>query len=405
MDHIVMREPKAVLIIGMLCTGFCTALGLFFTVTENGAALIVFLPFILLGLLIILVYFRHTIILETDHMTISETFRKKRCVYYLEIGTVLIHTANQEMEVILLSHKKERLMKFSLNMTNADKAVDILEDRELPCIDLSEAAESGQNIKEYFSVLTKWEQFFYRPQLQITENVKNTKASKKAGQLEKERRFVKIMGWIMIVLDLAAIIVLEGKPSFVCFVFVLFLAWGMYVWMYPNLFLDVPKKLKKRKYIIEMPFLGISAAALFCLFMTFEVFNYNAFSLMVFVGASMLILLIPFVLKLCLLRQKPDKFRLFLTVLAVLFLANITALPINYITTFQSDGHETVIVKDKAASSGSKTTSYYIYADWREEEHRFSVSKSEYNEFQKGDPIRVCLRHSIFGFHYWTVHK
>ena len=129
-------------------------------------------------------------------------------------------------------------MKFSLNMTNADKAVDILEDRELPCIDLSEAAESGQNTKEYFSVLTKWEQFFYRPQLQITENVKNTKASKKAGQLEKERRFVKIMGWIMIVLDFAAIIVLEGKPSFVCFVFVLFLAWGMYVWMYPNLFLE-----------------------------------------------------------------------------------------------------------------------------------------------------------------------
>lgn len=65
-------------------------------------------------------------------MTISEPFRKKRVVYYLEIGTILIHTVNQEMEVILLSHKKERLMKFSLNMTNADKAVDILEDRELP---------------------------------------------------------------------------------------------------------------------------------------------------------------------------------------------------------------------------------------------------------------------------------
>lgn len=403
MDRIIMRERKSAFIIGIICMLFFTALGLLFSVMEGCFAMLVFLPFTLLGGLIILIYCRHYIILETSQMIVSEPFRKKRIIRYAEIHTVMIHTTNVNTEIILLDHQKERLLKFAMDMTNADKAVEILDEREIPCVDLSGLVENEQSIKEYLPVLTKWEQFIYRPQIRMMENTKKVKASNKTRKIEKEKRFVRIMGWIMIGMDLFAFIVLRGKPAYVCFVFVLLLAWGMYIWMYPNLFLEPSPTGKFRKYIIEMPFLGIAAAALFCM-ITLKIFNFSFSKYLAFMGIYAVILLLPFMLKLYLIREKPDKTRLLMTVLAVLTLAFITALPINYLTTFGSDGHESIIVKDKRISSG-KTTYYYIYADWREEDQEFSVSGSEYKEIRKGDHLRVCLRHSIFGFHYWTVHK
>lgn len=402
MNSIVMRERKSVLVIGIICTLFFAVPGIFFAITENGLAILFFLPFILLGTLIILIYCRHYIILETNQMTVSEPFKKKRVIRYDEIGTVLIHTTNANMAVILLNHQRERLLKFEMNMTNIEKAVDILEDREIPCMDLSAMTESDR-IKAYFPVLTKVEQFIYHPLLKAMENTGTVIPSGSGRKIEKEKKVVKIMGWVMIGIDIFAFIIGKGKPSYICFVFVLLLAWSMYIWMYPNLFLEVSPTIRDRKYLIQMPFLGIAASALFCL-LTLDIFNFNFGSYLAFIGVYTVILLIPFVLKLYFIKQKPDKLRLFLIALAVLTLAFITGIPVNYLTTFQGDGHETVTITDKRISRG-KTTSYYVYADWQEDNQKFSVSSSEYEEFQKGDSIRVCLRHSIFGFHYWTVHK
>ena len=94
MDTIVMRERKSALIIGIICTLLFTAFGLFFAMIEAGIALLFFLPFILLGASVILIYYRHFIILETDRMTVSEPFRKKKgmpAAQYIRI-TLLDHT-------------------------------------------------------------------------------------------------------------------------------------------------------------------------------------------------------------------------------------------------------------------------------------------------------------------------
>lgn len=404
MDTIVMRERKSALIIGIICTLLFTAFGLFFAMIEAGIALLFFLPFILLGASVILIYYRHFIILETDRMTVSEPFRKKKVIFYSEIGTVLVHTLNTGIELILISRAEERLMKFAAGMTDSDKALDLLTDREIPFVGLSELIESGQGIGEYLPVLTKWEQFFYRPQIRIMENARRIEASHKAGTIKKEKHFVKITGRFMIGAEIFAFFFLRGKLFYACFIFILLLAWGMYIWMYPNLFLEVSKEIKGRDYMIKMPLFSISIAALSCL-LTAKGFDFDETGLFVFVGIYAILLLLPFVVKLYLTRQKPDKLRLLLIVFAALALAFITAVPVNVLTTFKVDRHEPIIVKEKETYTGSKTTDYNIYADWREDNQRFTVSESRYNEIRKGDRLQVCLRHSIFGLHYWTIHN
>ena len=57
------------------------------------------------------------------------------------------------------------------------------------------------------------------------------------------------------------------------------------------------------------------------------------------------------------------------------------------------------------SSSFTVTLDYYIYADWREDNQQFSVSPDEYKAIREGDCVQICLRRSIFGLHYWNVHK
>lgn len=403
MDRIVLRERKSVLIVGIICTLLFAAFGLFFAIMETGIVLLFFLPFILLGVSVILIYCRHLIILETDQMTVSEPFRKKKVIRYSEIRQVLLHTTNTEIELILVSRAKERLMKFALTMRNADKAVDLFIDREIPFIDLSDLLESEGDIGEYLPLLTKLEQFFYRPQIRAKENADRIEASRKAETVRKEKHFVKITGRILFGAEIFAFLFLKGKLFYACFVFILLLIWGMYIWMYPNLFLEVSKKIKYRDYVIELPFFSIIIALLSCL-MTTQIFDLDEACFFAFVGVYAILLLIPFALKLYLTRQKPDKPRLLLTVFAVLVLAFTTTVPVNILATFDANRHEPVIVKEKEIYT-SKHTDYYIYADWREDDQRFTVSKSSYNKIQKGDRLQVCLRRSIFGLYYWKVHQ
>lgn len=225
---------------------------------------------------------------------------------------------------------------------------------------------------------------------------------------EQEKQFIKIMGWIMMGLDIfvfiSLIISLNKKLWIAISVLVLLLAWGMYIWMYPKRFLDLSQTIKIRKLKISVSAFSIGLAAFFC-WLIFDLFNYAFSDFMIFVGIIMIVLLIPFILKIYMIEEAPEKSSVIATVLAAFLLAFIIVLPVNYLATFQGDGHKSIIVNDKDISSTRRSTSYYIYADWREENQEFSISKSQYNEFQKGDHLQVCLRHSIFGFQYWTVHK
>lgn len=221
---------------------------------------------------------------------------------------------------------------------------------------------------------------------------------------EKEARLVKITGWIMICLDILAIVSLNKTLLFACPVFVLLTAWGMYIWMYPASFLDLSQTVKIRKREIGISAFGIGFAGMICMALYDEV-NFPFRNFMAFVGIFMIMSLIPIILKYYKLREIPEKSSIMGTVLISFFLAFLIVFPVNYLISFQDSVHESIVVNEKDYSVNRFSTKYYIHADWQEDNQQFSVSRSLYEDAREGDRLQVCLRRSILGFPYWAVHN
>lgn len=345
-------------------------------------------------------YFR----METEGIVVVESFGKQTVIRYEDISALLFLNMSKNQAVILLGRKNERLLNFSsADMINADKAIDILRMKRIPSINLSERLERWQDIDEYMPALSWSERFVCRPQVIAMKSARRIEEANEGKKIEKWKRLACVVGWAMFVLDIFILLFLRGGIRTACFMFVLLFAWAMYVWMYPLLFLEVSGFVKNKKYIIEMPVFGILAAFFFCL-TGFENFACDFGDYLVFVGIITVLLLIPLFLKSYFGKEKPDKMRVLASSFLALLLAYAVVFPVNYMVTFQADRHEPVMVKSKEIYV-NKFASYYVYADWKEADHKFTVSEKTYYEIQKGDRMQVCLRHSIFGFHYWILHN
>lgn len=405
MDNVVVRERKATLVLGIVCTLIMIVCALISAIAANTFLMMIFfVPLILLGVYAILIYKQRYIRMEADRMVISAPFGKKRVVQYTEVGALLLITAMMSPIAILLDRQNERLIKFfPMDMVNADKAIDILKGNQIPCIDLSEKLDRWQDIDEYLPALTRLERFVCHAQISAMKNARTIENADMDKEIEKQQRFVKIMGRIMAGVDILALLFFEGRLEITCFVLVLLAEWAAYIHLYPNAYFEISKFVKNKRYIIQLPVFSVLTAVIFCLlfFQTYEV-DYGKY--FAFTGVYALLLFLPFALKVYCIREKTDKPRLVMAALGMLLLAFTLAFPINYAATVKPAGHETIIVKDKMISEG-RNTDYYIYADWREENEKFSVTRSEYRKIQKGDRVRVCIQQSIWGLQYWTVHE
>ncbi len=404
MDSITVKERKATLFLGIIIT-LVTAVSVFIlALTVNGLMGVILSPSILSGIYVILIYYQRYIILETDQLIVSMPFKKKQVIKYAEIGSLLLLSIHMNQIVILLNRQKKRVVKFfKTDVINADIAIEIMEKNKIPCIDLSERLDMWQDIDEYLPALSGFERLLCRPQMNAMKNGRKIEETNTGEKFEKEKKFIKITGWAMLGAEVFALIFLKGRLKFACFVFVLLLVWIIYIRMYPNSFFEVSQFVKNRKYIIKMPFLCVVTAVIFCL-NSFRFFGADSGEYFIFTGCCAAVLLFPLALKLYVVKEKTDKLRLISTVMMALLLAFSITFPLNYLFTFQSDGYETIIVKDKDISAG-RFTDYYIYADWREDNQQFSVSPDEYKAIREGDCVQICLRRSIFGLHYWNVHK
>lgn len=55
--------------------------------------------------------------------------------------------------------------------------------------------------------------------------------------------------------------------------------------------------------------------------------------------------------------------------------------------------------------TSGKALSYYLYGNWKGEEERFSVSRNVYGSTSIGDTRKLCIKHSILGLEYYTIHE
>lgn len=161
---------------------------------------------------------------------------------------------------------------------------------------------------------------------------------------------------------------------------------------------------KVQGLVFQLPFIGPGIALILCLS------NLNVYecSFIVYTKIAiciMIVLVIPYFIKSSKTKTPQRLRRKISVVFAVFVLSFGITFPVNYLLTFAKPVHETITITDKEINTAGKTLDYYLYGNWKGEEERFSVSRSVYGRSSIGDIRKICIKHSIFGLEYYTIHE
>lgn len=148
--------------------------------------------------------------------------------------------------------------------------------------------------------------------------------------------------------------------------------------------------------------MGAAVAFLLSLSLS-KLFNYEFGSFMKITAIITVILAIPFLIKSSRIDVKQRFARKLSVVFAAFIIAFTITFPINFLLTFDGTTHEDVFVTDKNISSG-KTRDRELYVERNGDREIYNVSRSEYESTSIGDKKRICIRRSILGLEYSTLH-
>ena len=393
METNVVRNAKFVKVIGIITTVFFLSVSIFLILTGNLLASFFFLPFTALGIILILAYEKEKILLEKEGLTICRLFGKTQQVDYREIRCLLLIPLRNRTRMVLVDKQYRRLLSLDPTLENPETLLEALIDNEIPLVDFGEMAQQKKNLSRYFPLLTAIERNYYHTIVDETKVIEQMSKNSKAFYRVKTKKRLKIIGWILIALDVAAYLI-GGKPMTLLLTGVLLAAYTVYLWYYPYIYIETTTK-KGEEQALQMPCLGAAAAILLCLGVT-QTFNYDAGVYFKITFALTALLALPYLIKSAKTKLPQRLGRI---------LAFSITFPLNFLLTFDKARHETVTITDKHISTSGKTDDYYLHGYWNGEETKFRVSSSVYRNTDIGEERRICIRQSALGMVYYSIHR
>lgn len=232
--------------------------------------------------------------------------------------------------------------------------------------------------------------------------MKKSVDGKKGINITETEKKIKIAGWILVYSNLAAVLI-GGKIKLFLLAAILLATYAMYLSFYPYMYFDTISK-KVQGLVFQLPFIGAGIALVLCL-SSLNLYECSfADYTKIAVGITM-VLVIPYFIKSSKTKAPQRLVRKISVVFAVFVLSFGITFPVNYLLTFEKPIHETIKITDKDLSTSGKEVDYYLYGSWKGEEERFSVSRSVYGRTSIGDVRKICIKHSILGLEYYTVHE
>lgn len=232
--------------------------------------------------------------------------------------------------------------------------------------------------------------------------MKKSVDGKKGINITVTEKKIKIAGWILVYSNLAAVLI-GGKIKLFLLAAILLATYAMYLSFYPYMYFDTISK-KVQGLVFQLPFIGAGIALVLCL-SSLNLYECSfADYTKIAVGITM-VLVIPYFIKSSKTKAPQRLVRKISVVFAVFVLSFGITFPVNYLLTFEKPIHETIKITDKELSTSGKELDYYLYGSWKGEEERFSVSRSVYGRTSIGDIRKICIKHSILGLEYYTVHE
>lgn len=399
MDNVI-RLSKFVKNLGIVTTVLFLIIILVTFVTGNMGVAICFMPFVFLGIALILAYKKQIIVVNEDEIVFSYLVKKTQHIKYNDIRCILMIPLNGRTDVILIDKMYNRLVTLEQVYVNYDILYDTLIKHEIDLVDFGELVEQNKDVSKYVPALNWIEKNFYKSICNENTTIKNMSKTIEKEKRKKTKQFLKALGWILIIADAVAFFI-GGKTMLVIFIMVLMITYAVYIKYYPYIFIEVTTK-KGQELAYQLPFMGAAIAMLLSL-NTSKLFNYEFGNYMKITAIITALLALPFIIK-SLKTDVPQKFGRKLSVVFAAFIIAFTiSFPINFLFTFDGATHEIAIVTDKKISSG-KTRDRELYVSCNGKREIYTVSNSEYENTSIGDSKRICRRKSALGLEYSTIH-
>lgn len=222
---------------------------------------------------------------------------------------------------------------------------------------------------------------------------------------EKTKQRLKITGWILIFSNLAAYLAgrLLGVNAMLTILCAIpLVSYAIYIKYYPYIYIEkVPEK--DQDDFFTMPCVGPAIALILTIF-TSDSYNYDFGDSIKITICITVILVIPFIVKSAKTAVHQKLGHKILVIIVTFVIAYAITIPVNILLTFGPEVHQFTIIADKDKDDGGNGTDYYLYVQWNGKKEEFSVSKNEYYETDIGDPGIICIKKSILGLEYYTIH-
>lgn len=398
MDNVV-RLSKLVKNIGLVTTAVFGVIVIATFITGHIGAGICFMPFVILGIVLILAYKKQLIVVNEDEIVFSYLIKKEQHVKYGDIRCILAVPLSDRVQFALIDKKYNRIITLDTMLKNEEVLFDALDRNGIEFVDFGVLVEQGKDVSKFVCALNWIERNYYKSVFNEGKIAQKMVKVKEKEEIEKNRKIIKIVGWLLILGDVVAYFV-NGKSMMIIFIAVLLIEYALYIKYYPYIFIDV--KTKRGQDVYQMPVIGAAIAFLLCLNVS-KLFNYDFGSYMKFTAITTVILLIPFIIK----SSRCEENQRFARKLSVAFAAFLIAFticfPVNFLTTVDGTTHQEVVVIEKHISSG-KTRDRELYVYCNGERRIYTVSRSEYESTSIGDKKRICYRKSALGLEYSTLH-
>lgn len=399
MDNVI-RLSKLTKIIGVVTAVLFSLVVLAMLITRNIIAAICFVPFAALGIALILAYKKQTIVINEEGLVFNYLIKETQRVKYKDIKCILVIPLNNRTQAALVDKKYNRIITLDLMLVNYESLYLALAENGIETVDFGELVEQNKDVSKYVTALNWIERNYYKSVYNEDETVKSMSKSKKKEEVNKTKKIIKILGWILIFADAVAYFV-NGRGMMIIFMAVLLITYALYIKYYPYIYIEITTK-KGQEQVYQLPFMGAAIALLLSLNLG-KVFNYEFGSFMKIAAVITVLLAIPFLIKSSRIDIKQRFARKLSVVFAAFIIAFTITFPINFLLTFDGTTHEEAIVTDKNISGG-KTRDREIYVNCNGEREIYTVSRDEYENTSIGDKKRICFRKSILGLEYSTIH-
>ena len=234
------------------------------------------------------------------------------------------------------------------------------------------------------------------------KSMRSTSKETKGINITETKKNIKTAGGILVFSNLAAVLI-GGKIKLIILIAVPLLSYAMYLRFYPYMYFDTISK-KMQGLAFQIPFIGAGIALVLCL-SNLNVYECSFVEYLKIAAGITAVLVIPYIIK-SLKTKTPQRLRRKISVVFAVFVISFgITFPVNYLLTFEKPVHETTRITGKDLSTSGKALDYYLCGDWKGEEKRFSVSGSVYGSTSVGDIRKICIKRSVFGLEYYTLHK